>query len=95
MNRLKKILSALHGKSKSELFQLYNSKYSVCQNESGKRLFIKEKEKIFFFEGVEFYFESCSNRNSERLILNVVIKSIKQVNNLDKNLLVAVETYLL
>lgn len=95
MNRLKKILSALHGKGKSELFQLYNSKYSVCQNESGKRLFIQEKEKIFSFEGVEFYFESCSNRNSERLILNVVIKSIKQVNNLDKNLLVAVETYLL
>lgn len=84
---------AMHGKSKSELYNLYSTKYSFSHDGNKRR--IEEKEKIFTFEGIEFYFEGNSIRNSEKLILNILIPAFNFEIEKNYDYLVSIETYLL
>lgn len=87
------MLMAMHGKSKSELYNLYSTKYSFSLDGNKNR--IEEKEKIFTFEGIEFYFEGNSIRNSEKLILNILIPTFNFEIEKNYDYLVSIETYLL
>lgn len=83
----------MHGKSKSELYNLYSTKFSFSHD--GTKTRIEEKEKIFTFEGIEFYFDGNGVRNSEKLILNVLIPGFNFEAEKNYDYLVSIETYLL
>ena len=63
MNRLKRILISMQGKSKTELHWLYNTSANDPD----------EEEKIFTYKDMNFWCQGTGFRNSERLLLFVAI----------------------
>lgn len=63
MNRLKRILISMQGKSKTELHWLYNTSANDPD----------EEEKIFSYKDMNFWCQGTGFRNSERLLLFVAI----------------------
>lgn len=63
----------MQGKSKTNLYDLYSRSFSI-NNVGGVNITNVEEEKIYKYNDLEFYFEGTSIRNSEKLVLNILIK---------------------
>lgn len=87
MQRFKSIILPLQGKNKSSLQWLYNTKWQ------SNRAF-EEKEKIFSYGQLLFWFGGTSLRNSEKLLLYVEfpVSFGEGINETDA---VPIENYLL
>lgn len=87
MQRFKSIIIPMQGHAKSELHWLYNSKYVANPD-------LEEKEKVFSYFSLRFWFGGGSFRNSEKLLLlvEIPIPSVKTATNTDK---IPIESYLL
>ena len=66
MQRFKSIILPMQGHTKSELQWLYNTKYTANS-------YLQEKEKVFSYRSLLFWFGGTSFRNSEKLLLFVEI----------------------
>lgn len=85
MQRFKSIILPMQGHAKSELHWLYNEKYNQNSN---------EKEKVFSYSSLRFWFSGTSFRNSEKLLLFVEIPlTMIQVTSTMND--VPIESYLL
>lgn len=87
MKRFRSIILPMQGKNKSSLHWLYNT---ACQADTE----LEEKEKIFSYESLRFWFSGTSHRNSEKLLLHVEIPSCF-AEDIEESDSVPAENYLL
>lgn len=87
MKRFKSIILPMQNKNKSNLMWLYNDK---CHTDLDKQ----EKEKIFSYHSMKFWFDGATSRTPEKLFLYIEIP-FQLAFELKKTDAIPIETYLL
>lgn len=87
MKRFRSIILPMQGKNKSSLHWLYNTAWKEDAD-------LEEKEKIFSYVSLRFWFSGTSHRNSEKLLMHVEIPSCFAGDMKESNSIPA-ENYLL